>query len=268
MAIRDTHSLHTRDTIEKIIGWIREAGQVALQYFNNVGPAYKPDRTLVTQADLEVEQLLAEQIDKAFPRHSFIGEESLRTAPAQLSDIVWVVDPIDGTTTFSQGLPGWGIAIGVLQAGKPLLGFYYMPLLDDLTYASPGGVFCNNRRLRRTLRNSWRQKGFLALSASAHRDFRINIHRSRALGSSGTNLIYTARGSATAAFLPKAYLWDLVAGAAIVERLGGELRYLDGTLVNYKALLDGRLAPQPIIAGHASVLTTLSGAIQLRQDSA
>ncbi|HEX6386966.1 MAG TPA: inositol monophosphatase family protein [Anaerolineae bacterium] len=268
MTTLDLHSLQASDTIEQIIHWIRGAGRLALQYFDNVGSAYKRDRTLVTRADLEIEHLLAEQIGKAFPTHSFIGEESLQTAPDQLSDIVWVVDPIDGTTAFSHGLPGWGIAIGVLQAGKPLLGFYYMPLLDDLTYTSSAGVFCNNRRLRQTLRASWRQKGFLALSAGAHHDFSINIRHSRALGSNGTNLVYTARGSATAAFLPKAYLWDLVAGAAILERLGGELRYLDGALVNYKALLDGRLAPQPIIAGHANVLATLSGAIQLRQDSA
>ena len=268
MPTDDIDLLHTSDTIEQIIHWIQGAGRVALQYFNKVGSAYKPDRTLVTQADLEIEHQLAEQIGKAFPRHSFIGEESWRTAPTQLSDIVWVIDPIDGTTAFAQGLPGWGIAIGVLQAGKPLLGFYYMPLLGDLTYSSPAGVFCNNRRLRQSLRDSWQRKGFLALSAGAHHDFSINVRHCRALGSNGTNLVYTARGTATAAFLPKAYLWDLVAGAAIVERLGGELRYLDGSLVNYKALLDGRLAPQPIIAGHASILPTLSEAIQLRKDSA
>lgn len=268
MTLSNTHPLLTSKTIDRIIRWIREAGQVAMQFFDGAGPAYKPDRTLVTEADLEVEHLLAERIRKAFPMHSFVGEESVHRGLTEHSDTVWVIDPIDGTTAFSQGLPGWGIAIGVLHAGRPLLGFYYMPLLDDLTYTSGTEVFCNDRCLRNSLRSDWRRKGYLALNASAHYNFRINVRHSRALGSNGTNLVYTARGSATAAFLPKAYVWDLVAGAAIMERLGGAMCYLDGSRINYQVLLDGRLALQPIIAGHANVLAGLPKAIQLRQDSA
>jgi myo-inositol-1(or 4)-monophosphatase len=261
--------LPTPDMIYQIIFWLREAGKIALGFFENVGPVYKSDQTFVTEADLEIESLLAERIEQAFPSHGLVAEESVGQRVLRSSDVIWVIDPLDGTTAFTQGLPGWGIAIGVLFQGEPVLGFYYMPLLGDLTYTTAQGeVFYNNHRLKPAMRLNWGQKGFLAITTTAHADFQINVRHTRALGSHHTNLIYTARGTATAAFLPKAYVWDLVAGAAIMRWLGGELRYLDGTAVNYRELLDGRLAPQPIIAGHANVLKTLPDLIQFRQYSA
>jgi myo-inositol-1(or 4)-monophosphatase len=257
--------LHNSELVDLIIRWLREAGQIALQLFENVGHVYKADRTLVTQADIEIEALLTERIEQTFPTHGLIAEESAGARVIKLSDIIWVIDPLDGTTAFSQGLPGWGTAIGILAEGEPIAGFYYMPLLNDLTYTTAQGeVYCNGRCLTATMHTDWGQKGYLALTAKAHTDFQIDIALTRALGSNGTSLIYTARGSATAAFLPKAYVWDLVAGAAIMNKLGGELRYLDGAAVNYWALLDGRLAPQPIVAGHPHVLKSLPNLIKLR----
>jgi fructose-1,6-bisphosphatase/inositol monophosphatase family enzyme len=138
-----------------------------------------------------------------------------------------------------------------------------MPLLDDMTYTTDRGqVYCNGRYLEGLVRPDWGQRGFLAVSASAHSDFQIGLKRTRTLGSVGASLVYTARGAATAAFLPKARLWDLVAGAAILIRAGGKLRYLSGRPVDYLDLFDGQLAPEPIIAGHPNVLAELQGAIR------
>lgn len=261
--------LPTPDMVYQIIFWLREAGKIALSFFENVGPTYKPDQTFVTEADLEIESFLAGRIEQTFPTHGLVAEESIGQRPLPSSDVIWVIDPLDGTTAFSQGLPGWGIAVGALQKGEPILGFYYMPLLGDLTYTSAHGeVFYNNRHLTPDMRTKWEKKGFLALTTTAHADFQIQVRHTRALGSHHTNLIYTARGTATAALLPKAHVWDLVAGAAIMRCLGGELCYLDGTAINYNALLDGRLAPQPIIAGHAAILKTLPDLIQFSLPSA
>jgi fructose-1,6-bisphosphatase/inositol monophosphatase family enzyme len=80
----------------------------------------------------------------------------------------------------------------------------------------------------------------------------------------GANLVYTARGSAVGAFLTKVRLWDLVAGAAILSRAGGELRYLSGQEIDYLQLLDGNLTPEPIIAGHPLMLEQLQQAIVLK----
>jgi fructose-1,6-bisphosphatase/inositol monophosphatase family enzyme len=138
-----------------------------------------------------------------------------------------------------------------------------MPLLNDLTYTtSRGGVYGNEHDLRGSVRPDWGAKGFLAVGAKVHRDFQIEVPRIRALGSIGASLVYTARGAAAAALLPKVRVWDVVAGAAILERAGGELRYLSGGPIDYQELLDGRRAREPIIAGHPNLLAGLQAAIR------
>ncbi len=265
MTDSDSTLPHSPDTLNQVITWARQAGQIAMRYFKNINPQYKPDRTFLTEADLEVEQFLAERIQAAYPGHTVIGEEGARDKNAQLSPDVWAIDPIDGTTAFVQGLPGWGISIGLLRQGRPDFGLFYMPLLDDMTYASgQGEVYCNERSLNGAVRRDWEQKGFLAVNSTAHYDFQINIKRIRAMGSIGANLVYTAQGAAAAAFTARARLWDLVAGAAILTGVGGELRYLSGKPVDYLELLDGRLTPEPIIAGHPQVLAQLPAAIRPR----
>lgn len=246
------------EATEQLIVWARQAGQIALRYFKNISPERKADSTFLTGVDLEIEHFLAERLQSAYPDHNLIGEEGVRNRNAHRSPHVWVIDPIDGTTAFVQGLPGWGISIGLLSHGRPCFGLYYMPLLDDLTYTGgQGEVYCNGINLAGALRRGWGQKGFLAVNAGAHFDYQINLKRTRALGSVGTNLVYTARGTATAAFIPQAHLWDLVPGAAILTGIGGELRYLSGRPVNYQKLLDGRSVREPLIAGHPEVLAGL-----------
>jgi fructose-1,6-bisphosphatase/inositol monophosphatase family enzyme len=137
-----------------------------------------------------------------------------------------------------------------------------MPLLDDMTHTSgDGGLHCNGCQPGRALQSDWGEHGFLATSAGAHRDFQLDVPRTRTIGSVGANLIYTARGSAVGAFLPNARLWDLVAGAAILSRAGGELRYLSGREIDYVQLLAGNLTPEPMIAGHPHVLGQLQQVI-------
>lgn len=266
----DFEKVFTSNTIQQLITWIQEAGEIALRHFENSSFAYKADDSFVTQADLEIEHFLTQKIKTAFPSHLLIGEETdIDISSKKLEPYVWTIDPIDGTTAFMQGLPGWGIAIGMLYRGQPRLGFYYMPLLKDLTYVDEvGRVFCKGRQLSiDSLRPNWKHKGFLALNTAAYANFHIDVKHSRALGSHTTNLVYTARGTAVASLIPKAYLWDLATGAAIVSGIGGEFRYLDGTAVNFISLLNRQLIPQPIIAGHPNVLGKLTKAISLKHSA-
>lgn len=242
--------------------WAREAGDIALRYFKNSSANYKPDNSVLTRADLEIEQFLVREIRRTYPDHGVLAEEGTRTQIN--SSYLWAIDPLDGTTAFMLGLPGWGISLGLLLDFKPIFGLFYMPLLDDMTVTTTKGVCCNGQLQRQTVQPDWGRKGFLAVSTGAHRDFEIDVLRTRALGSVGASLIYTARGSATAALIPKAYLWDLVAGACILSLAGGELRYLSDKPVEFHALVDGNLAPEPIIAGHPNLLAELQGAISPR----
>lgn len=255
--------LPSPETMSQMIAWVRQAGQLALRYFRQLTSQHPPDQSLITQATREIELFLVEQIRVICPDHEFIGKKGRRAEFDHAKPNIWVIDPLDGSTVFTQGLPGWGISIGLLHQGQPHFGLFYMPLLDDLTYTTgQGEIHCNNHHLRQTVRPNWESKGFLAVGTQAHRDFDIEAQRIRAIGSVGASLVYTARGTAAAVLISKAYLWDLAAGAAILVRAGGELRYLSGRQLDYGDLLAGQRAPEPIIAGHPSLLVELQRAIR------
>lgn len=117
---------------------LRAAGPTALQYFrqpiavDDKGGAGRFDP--VTRADREVEMFIRDELARAFPDDGVIGEEFSRTAGA--SRYTWIVDPIDGTRAFITGQLGWGILLGVLREGEPVLGGAYQPYTDELFVGS------------------------------------------------------------------------------------------------------------------------------------
>lgn len=243
--------------IPQMLALARSAGQIGLKYFQNIAPQRKADDSFVTQADIEIEAYLTSHIRAAYPSHNLIGEEGALESHNPDAP-TWAIDPLDGTTAFVHGLPGWGIALGLLFQGAPVFGLFYMPLLDDMTYtAADGTALHGEQNLAGLVQPNWANKGFLAINSSAHRRFVLNVPRIRTLGSVGANLMYTARGAAVASLIPKAHIWDLVAGAAILHRAGGELQYLSGQPIDYQPLLTGQLAPGPIIAAHPQLLPEL-----------
>ncbi len=247
--------IHAIDVVE-VQNWARQAGRIARAGFEQAVASTKSDHTLLTPTDLEIERFLVEHLAARYAEHAIMSEEGARKNSN--SSYTWVIDPLDGTTAFVRGLPIWGIALGLLYEGTPLLGVFYLPLLDDMTCAWPG------QNAVPTVCRTWEHGGFLATSMAAHADFDIAVRRTCAMGSITANLIYTARGTATAAFIPKAYVWDLAAGAAILAQHGGVLRYLSGRPVDWSAMLDGSPAAEPLVAGHPELLPDLCTAIQYK----
>ncbi|MER2520654.1 MAG: inositol monophosphatase family protein [Bdellovibrionales bacterium] len=97
------------------------AGQIVVKYFRQDIPVDdKQDKSPVTQADREIEQVLRGMINKAFPDHGIIGEEFGREN--EHAEFVWCLDPIDGTKSFITGRPMFGTIIGLLREGKPVMG--------------------------------------------------------------------------------------------------------------------------------------------------
>lgn len=252
-----SHAL-SGEAIEHLVDWAVEAGKIGLKYFRQVTPRRKADNTFVTQADIEVEQFLTAHLRDAFPGHSIVGEEGANYQANTPDAPLWALDPIDGTTSFVHGLPGWGVNLGLLVEGKPVFGLFYMPMLNDLTYVTvTGECWWNGEVLQNPLRTSWQNKGYLAISSTSHQEFEIYAPRIRTTGSAGASLVYVTRGSAVLALIQKANLWDVVAGAAILEAVGGAVQYVSGEPLDYIALLDGNLAPDSIVAGHPDLLAQL-----------
>ncbi len=107
-----------------------EAREITLKYFRQpLDVIQKSDSSPVTIADQETETLIRRIITKAFPNHGFYGEETGQTNIDL--DWTWVVDPIDGTASFTTGKPTFGTLISLCYKGEPLLGIVDIPALDD-----------------------------------------------------------------------------------------------------------------------------------------
>ena len=107
------------------LGWARaalmEQRRTALRYFGGkLRVMRKADRSPVTVADRLIEERLRRELARAFPGDVIVGEEFGR--PANPGSTYWTVDPIDGTRAFSRGLPSWGMLIGFVERGRPVMG--------------------------------------------------------------------------------------------------------------------------------------------------
>ena len=119
-----------QEVIDAAVEIADRAREITLRYFRQpLAIQQKSDRSPVTVADQETETLIREELARRFPEHGFYGEESGQSGTD--ADWVWVVDPIDGTTSFSTGKPTFGTLIGLCYKGEPVLGLVDISALDD-----------------------------------------------------------------------------------------------------------------------------------------
>lgn len=117
----------------------RRGGGIALQRFHEgVVPEYKAGDEPVTAADREVNELLVAALADRFPGDAILAEESEPDPRRFEAPRTWMVDPIDGTREFIAGTDGWEVLIGLVVAGRPVLGVAYNPVTDTLLEASAG----------------------------------------------------------------------------------------------------------------------------------
>ena len=117
---------------------VRAAGDIALAHFKdlkNVGVNKKSPRDYVTAADVEVEAYLKEVLGQRYPEFGFWGEESGQTANQTNR---WIVDPIDGTHSFSRGQYFWAISVALEINQELIMGAVYAPALNDYYCAEQG----------------------------------------------------------------------------------------------------------------------------------
>lgn len=249
---------------------ITNAGHIAKEHFLNVIPTWKADRSYVTAADLAVQEYLRKALDTHYPDDGILGEENgLRKAP-KAGNRRWVIDPIDGTASFSSGLPVWGVAIALVEGDQPIAGFFYMPLAQDLIYTTPEGqVFRNDQP--RTLRapGPLHRETSLFIASRLHRYYTVAPDypgKLRNLGASMAHLGYVAAGCADAALVERVYIWDIAAGMAMLNALGGVMRYIDGSPVTLGPLLSGAPMHLPLLAGHPQMVAAFSEMITFHAD--
>ena len=129
---------------------IQEAGAIAKGYFDNGVKSIKTKSSvgdLVTEADVAVSEFIVEKIKKAYPDHTIFSEEVGEKINAG-GEYEWVIDPIDGTRNFANGIPFWCTIIAVVRNGETWLGAVYNALSGDLFFAEKGkGAFLNGNKI-------------------------------------------------------------------------------------------------------------------------
>ncbi len=217
----------------------REAGKLTLGYFlrRSFSTEQKRDGSPVTTADREAEQLLRTAVTAAFPGDGFLGEEFGET-PSQ-SGYRWIVDPIDGTTSFVHGVPLWGTLIGIEHDGRVVAGVISMPGLDESVYGSAGegawhvfkGAAPARARVTTTERLAASMVCITSLDYFTRNDredsfFRIaRASRSMRGWSDCYSHLLVATGRADAVVEPGIHPWDVAAILGIIPEAGG--RYTD-----------------------------------------
>ena len=211
----------------------REAGALLLKYF--AGPLkidYKSanNRNPVTDADHAADAYLREEIAKRYPSHGIVTEE---TDPDDESatDIVWVIDPLDGTSNFLNGLPIFGVLIAVLEQGKPVVGAIFIPDIYNplgrvLHAHAGGGAFDEDMPLRITHEPDGKRRmstwpSYFLRMFTFDKSLRRRIGDARALGSAGYELAQAARGVLDFVVYNGLWAWDISAGLLLIQEAGG-----------------------------------------------
>jgi myo-inositol-1(or 4)-monophosphatase len=247
----------TQTALEKVI---RDAGSIGMKYFNdrkNIAISKKAARDFVTEADVAIEAFLKETLTRDYPEYGFWGEETGQSAN-QTSR--WIVDPIDGTHTFSKGQYGWSISVALEIDGDIVLGVVYAPVFNDLYFAEKGkGAFKNGERIavsdETELSDAMVATGFACLRSyltdnNLERFTRIAQQTAgqRRFGSAALDLCFVADGQVDAFWEQELNLYDVAAGALIVQEAGG-------TLTDFKG--NPGLFPKQILATNGKIFAQI-----------
>ena len=191
---------------------IRDFGEVEKLQVSLKGP-----NNFVTNADRKVEKIIIEELDKSKKNFSILTEES-GFIKNKDKDNFWIVDPIDGTTNFLNGVPHFCISIALLFEKEIIAGVIYDPIKNEIFYAEKnGGSFLNNKSIRVSKKNN--------LSSCLYGvNFRKNLPENliiRNTGSAALDLAYVSCGRFDGCLQKNVNLWDIAAGTVLIKEAGG-----------------------------------------------
>lgn len=208
-----------------LLNAIQEAGQVILQLQQQgLQITKKANDDLLTQADLQADAILKKHLLGAFPTYGWLSEETADDAKRLGCDRVWIVDPIDGTKEFVQGIPEFAVSVALVEQGIPLLGAVFNPAQNRLFHAVKGAGAWHNQQKILCSHNS----NVLLVSRSEYQRGEWNQFQSpytmKEMGSIAYKLALVAAGEAAAVMTqqPRSE-WDIAAGVLLVQEAQGDV---------------------------------------------
>lgn len=219
----------TDRALEVAIQAVRKAGQVVLSYYSSrYKVREKSADNPVTTADLEANRILRETLMQAFPEAGWLSEESADNPERLQRQMVWVIDPIDGTKEFIQGIDEFGIVVALVVNQQVEVAVTYNPVRQELVRACRGrGAFCNDRPIHVSTTSCLQAAVVLSSRSETRRGeferFR-DILTIKPVGSVAYKLAQLARGEGDMTFslVPKNE-WDICAGTLLVTEAGGRV---------------------------------------------
>ena len=221
----------------------RRAGQIiarAVDRVDMITVEEKQKNDLVSEIDRSAEAAIVEILNKAYPGHSIVGEESGQAVKGD-EDYTWIIDPLDGTTNFLHGIPHFAVSIGCVHRGRLEHAVVLDPLRDESFVASRGhGAQLNEKRIRVTRRDRLDSAvvgtGIPFRGHDAHLDAYMRqlaaVSRTargvRRAGSAALDLAYVAAGRFDAFWEIGLKPWDMAAGALLVTEAGGLVSDFEG----------------------------------------
>jgi len=217
----------------------RLAGQRAMEDIKYITPEIKNGSEIVTQADRNCQKIIIDRIKENYPDHGFIAEEGqdggpLFQTPRGSDAIWWIIDPIDGTNNYSHGILDFAVSVAAVYEGSPIVGVIFDPATESMyTAAKDTDAQLNFSRINTSDDGIDRYSSF-GIDSHFSPDqadavaVMIKETRFRNLGSTALHLAYIAKGSMIGCMTTTTKIWDIAAGALIIENAGGIVTDLEG----------------------------------------
>jgi myo-inositol-1(or 4)-monophosphatase len=244
------------------------AGKLALQHFRGDRRSwYKGPGQVVTEADLEVDALLHDMLRDARPDYGWLSEERTDDRSRERCARVWVVDPIDGTRAFAEGVPQFAISVALVEQGLPLLGLVLNPATDECFEATRGGgAWLNEQPLRVSACTDLAAAELLASRTEMKRRHWPGVVPEATfttIGSLAYKLALIASGRFDGLLsLRASHDWDIAAAQLMVGEAGGRMTDAAGRAIvlNRDTLRHAGLAVAATAGLHDAILARLETA--------
>jgi len=234
-----------------------EAGKIIMKYYlNEYEIKEKSYQNPVTTADREADFYLKSVLTKARPNYGWLSEETADTSNRLDKEMVWIVDPLDGTKEFIEGIPHFVVSVALVKNGEPIIGVLHNPVTKDIFHAIKGnGTYLNDNAHNCTIKDSTLDMVILnsrtETSKGLWEPYKLQFKELKPIGSVALKMGLTAVGDADifATLRPKNE-WDICAGTCLINESGGKVIDLNGeslTFNNKKTLIEPGL-----IAGNQS----------------
>lgn len=199
----------------------RETGDMLRSKFGLLVASRKKDDSLVTEFDIAADRLIVRAITARFPGHGILSEESNTVYGGE--EWCWVIDPIDGTTNFTWGFPVWGVLIGLLHRGEPVLGVAEFPMTGEQYSAVAGeSALCNDAPIFASSAVAMDSALLFACCTRTMKHGRPNVPlKLRIAGAAGFDLAMLACGACLGVLEMTVHVWDVAALMPVLRAAGG-----------------------------------------------